>query len=440
MLLCADTAMAANPFEQLLMPGPVARAHEKIEQDCQACHVPFEKKAQDRLCLDCHKPVAGDMAAGQGFHGKTPLMASIPCSDCHDDHKGRDFDMTGLNRSSFPHDYTDFALRGAHRTVACADCHQEGKRWAEAPQRCFACHKADDQHAGNLGQECQSCHKTSAWKDLQPFDHGKTRFPLKDKHAAVACIACHVGEVYKGIGTDCASCHAIDDVHRTRFGADCKSCHNEKAWSPAKFDHGKHTPFPLKGAHATAQCSACHGDELLRPLATACFDCHKAQDVHHGSLGSDCASCHNETGWRTKIRFDHDLTRFPLSGLHAAVACEACHVSQSYKDAKTDCASCHKADDVHLGRFTARCESCHTASGWTRVSFDHGRDTTFKLTGKHATAACYSCHAAKNVADASLPKDCFSCHAKQDVHRGKFGTNCASCHSTTAFSPAVIRP
>ena len=439
MVLGTLRSEAANTLEKLLMPGPVATAHAKIEDNCDACHTPFAKDTQDGLCLQCHKPVKADIDKRKGFHGLSPLAKGVACNLCHDDHKGRDFDMVQLNRTLFDHRMADFTLDGAHASVPCAGCHDSGRRLAEAPLTCSGCHKADEPHKGNLGQECQSCHRVTTWRDVIAFDHGTTRFALKGAHQTVACAACHLGEAYKGIATACNGCHAIQDVHLTRFGTNCQSCHAETAWKPAKFDHDKQSRFPLKGAHATAKCEDCHGSSVLAKIGTACFSCHQAQDVHKAQLGPACGDCHAATAWKADVVFDHGLTRFPLSGLHAVVACEGCHETAAFKDATLTCASCHTGDDVHLGRFTGSCESCHSANGWTRVSFDHSEQTSFALTGKHAKTACYACHTQKNVRDASLPETCFSCHAREDVHRGKFGKNCAQCHDTSSFSTAYIR-
>ena len=430
---------AANSLEKLLMPGPVAEGHAKIEEKCDACHTPFSQDTQDGLCLDCHKPVKTDVGKGRGFHGLSPLMKGVACNLCHDDHKGRDFDMVQLNRTLFDHRRTDFPLSGAHADVPCASCHEAPKRFAEAPLTCFGCHKADEPHKGNLGQDCQSCHGVTTWFDTAAFDHAKNRFPLKGAHRTVVCASCHLGEVYKDVTKDCNGCHAIQDVHEARFGTNCFSCHTEQAFKPAKFDHDTQSKFPLTGAHATAKCTSCHGSEVLAKIETSCFSCHQAQDVHKAQLGSQCGACHVTTAWRSDVMFDHGLTQFPLSGLHTVVACQGCHASPAYKDAELSCASCHSTDDVHQGRFTSDCASCHTANDWNRVSFDHGKQTRFALTGKHAKAACYACHVQKNVTDASLPETCFSCHAKEDVHRGKFGKNCAQCHDTSTFSTAFIR-
>ena len=222
---------AANSLEKLLMPGAVAKAHAKTENNCDACHTPFSKDTQDGLCLDCHKPVKADIDSHRGFHGKNPLMKGASCNLCHDDHKGRDFDMVPLNRALFDHRLTDFTLTGPHADVPCAGCHATGKKFAESPLTCFGCHQADEPHKGNLGKECETCHRVSTWRDTIAFDHSRTQFDLKGAHKTVACASCHLGEVYKGVATTCNACHAIQDVHQTRFGPACESCHTEEAWT-----------------------------------------------------------------------------------------------------------------------------------------------------------------------------------------------------------------
>src|SRR5512137_2057552 len=81
-LLIPGTAAAAS-LESLVMPGPVISGHAKVEDDCKACHDPFDAAAQQGLCLDCHEPVAKDIAAKTGFHGRNPEAATAPCKSCH---------------------------------------------------------------------------------------------------------------------------------------------------------------------------------------------------------------------------------------------------------------------------------------------------------------------------------------------------------------------
>lgn len=432
-------AVAQNAIEQLLSPGPLIEGHAKLEQDCNACHKPFSKEQQDTLCLDCHKPVKSDIAQSQGFHGKSQDVKDTKCSFCHSDHKGREFKAAAVDIGLFDHRTSDFTLQGRHALVPCSACHVSGKKWREAAHDCFSCHGANEPHRGNLGKTCETCHAETGWRPAKAFDHNKTKFPLKDKHEKVICQACHIGEIYKGVPVDCNGCHKIQDVHQTKFGTDCASCHTTTGWKQAKFNHDTSTHFPLKGAHATAKCESCHGDDLLKKLPLACFDCHKKQDVHHQKLGKQCETCHNSVAWRSDVRFDHGLTNYPLIGLHVPVACESCHKDQEFSGAPTACSACHSKDDTHQGRFTSRCESCHSANGWRRVAFDHGKQTKFPLTGAHAKVACYTCHQSRNVVDASLPTNCYSCHKKQDVHRSAYGLECGRCHTTSTFKTAIIR-
>ena len=434
----ATASLAQNTIENLVMPGELATPHMKLEADCSSCHTAFKKAVQSTLCADCHKPIKQDIAAGKGFHGRNAQVKVSACAGCHADHQGRDFKMAPLASVVFDHAQTDFELQGAHGRVSCGECHATGKKFAEAPHACFDCHKTDQPHLGNLGEKCGSCHGTETWNRTKVFDHGKTSFALKGAHAKVACMSCHVGEVYEDLPSTCASCHAIQDVHAGRFGAECASCHSVEKWRPASFDHDKLTSFPLAGAHAKATCASCHGSDVTRKISANCFECHREQDVHKAQLGAACGDCHKTVAWRKNVTFDHSLTSFPLTGLHTVVACESCHQSAAFKDAKADCFSCHQTNDVHLGRFTSACESCHTAATWTAVSFDHGKNTQFPLTGVHAKLGCNSCHTAQHVTSARLPMTCFDCHKQQDIHRGAFGRNCASCHSTATFKKAVI--
>ena len=181
-------------FEKLVMPGDVVQSHAKYEKTCESCHEAFSKKAQRRLCLECHKEIATSISAKTGFHGKSPGIATAECKTCHTDHKGRKADIVQLDTETFNHVLTDFQLLGAHKSVLCSDCHAKGEKFRSAPSTCFACHKADDAHKGALGQDCGSCHNENAWRKPKSFDHSKTRFPLNGAHERVQCAVCHVGE------------------------------------------------------------------------------------------------------------------------------------------------------------------------------------------------------------------------------------------------------
>jgi hypothetical protein len=226
----------------------------------------------------------------------------------------------------------------------------------------------------------------------------------------------------------------LQDVHGGRYGSQCETCHRPEKWDAVHFDHDKHTKFALKGEHRETKCDACHKGDLYREkLSTTCFSCHRKDDPHKGQLGAKCATCHNESGWRHKVVFNHDRTHFPLIGLHGLVLCEACHQSPSFKDAPSKCASCHE-DSYHENRFGNECDLCHRPTGWKLWRFNHNAQTDYPLTGAHERVKCHLCHEQNvNARAVELSTKCYSCHAKDDPHYGLLGKNCGFCHTTDTF-------
>jgi hypothetical protein len=276
-----------------------------------------------------------------------------------------------------------------------------------------------------------------AWKTTR-FSHARdTKFELKGKHQLARCESCHTGMLYQEkTPTACVACHRNDDNkkgHQGRFGDKCESCHVERSWTTTTFDHGLVTRYTLRGKHAQLTCVSCHkGFVYKEKLATACIACHRKDDKHNGQLGTQCESCHNEASWK-QTRLDHGLTRFPLLGKHAKVACKDCHTTAQFKDAKTDCYSCHRKDDKHKLRLGTLCEQCHNPRSWKQWDFDHNRRTTFVLDGKHRGLDCLACHRVPIKGRASLPTACASCHGEDDAHHGAFGRQCDRCHVTSSF-------
>jgi hypothetical protein len=414
------------------MPGPLIERHAKLEKECGSCHEPFSRQSQPKLCLACHKDVAADRDQKQGFHGRNPEAGKQDCKHCHTDHKGRKADIVLLDRNTFNHSFTDFELKGGHRTARCESCHKPAVKFRDAPQRCFDCHKSLDPHKARLGENCASCHSEEGWRRVKAFDHDKTRFPLDGAHAKVGCATCHAGEVYKNLETTCIACHRLQDAHAGRFGTKCETCHSPAQWKKTTFNHDK-TKFPLRGGHVKVKCDTCHtGDLYATKLSTTCVSCHKKDDPHKGQLGARCEQCHNETNWRQKVVFDHDITRFPLIGRHAILPCEECHRTASFKDASRNCSSCHK-DRHHEGRLGQNCAQCHNPNGWSRWRFDHATQTRYPLTGAHRGLQCHACHATKNAVKIAPPQNCYSCHSNDDAHQGNFGRSCERCHTTSSF-------
>jgi hypothetical protein len=388
---------------------------------CGTCHLPGKKfRETSSACVDCHRadePHAGKLGSD--------------CGSCHE---------TGTwSRTRFDHDKTRFALRDAHVEVTCLACHF-GNRYAGTPSRCAACHSPDDVHAGSRGPDCAACHNTAAWKHSR-YDHAKeTGFALTGVHSRLDCKSCHTtADLKDPLPRECVGCHRAVDVHASRFGETCDNCHGSDGWKPQTFDHVRDGQFELEGVHARLDCHACHTATVTeQKLGSGCIDCHRTTDVHAGQLGTDCAGCHGVEAWRNDLEFEHDLTTFPLVGLHVAVPCHQCHVARSYKDAAGECQACHERDDRHRGALGADCEACHSPSGWGLWDFDHEQVTGFALLGAHAGATCDGCH--KQPPDqVKLAGDCASCHMQDDVHLGQFGRQCQRCHGISTFKGARLQ-
>lgn len=436
LLVALAPPLLAQSLESVISPGELIRGHAKFDDQCSDCHVRFDRKAQDGRCMDCHKDIGADVRGKSGYHGRLKPQA---CRSCHTDHKGREAQIADFDKKQFDHAQTDFALRGKHQQTECDKCHLAGKKYREAAPGCNDCHKKDDVHKGSLGPKCADCHTEQNWKEAR-FDHDKTRFALKDKHADVKCTGCHKDNQFKDTPLACVACHKKDDDgkkgHKGQFGEKCESCHNARSWKESTFNHDTDTKYLLRGKHKSATCASCHTGHLYKvKLSQECYACHKKDDKHKESLGKNCGSCHTERDWKERARFDHDKTDFPLLGKHAKVECKDCHKSLMFKEAPKDCYGCHKKDDKHERTLGEKCADCHTEKDWKNTSgrFDHDK-TEFQLRNAHAdkNLKCSACH--KDLRSMrKTPLDCYSCHRTDDKHEGQEGRKCEACHGDRSW-------
>ena len=392
-----------------------------IDVKCDKCHINGKYKDTPKTCVACHKK--DDEKAHKGKLG-------TDCAKCHSE---KDWKTT-----KFDHDKTNFKLLGKHDEVKCDKCHID-KKYKDTPKLCNSCHKKDDDkaHKGKFGPKCETCHTERDWKEIL-FDHEKkTKFPLLGKHRApLKCVSCHKGDLYKDkLQMTCVSCHKKDDdkAHKGNFGPKCESCHTERDWKEILFDHAKQTKYPLLGKHRPpVKCVACHKGDLYKDkLQTTCISCHEKDDKHKGQEGKKCETCHSEQDWK-KTSFKHNtMSKFPLLGGHGLVECKKCHAGPTFKDAKSECFSCHAKDDekIHKRRLGTECQECHNVRSWKSWDFDHDK-TDFKLTGPHKNIFdCYKCHQRPMDGKVKASKTCGGCHDRDDVHNGDFGPQCDRCHN-----------
>ncbi len=405
------------------------------------CHTPTNIRDQAVITLlreHPHRSFLGLSPACSACHASPhPPNFSKDCSSCHSAKGWKEI-------AHFDHSSTRFPLEGRHAAVPCEKCHNEpqtdnGKRTMPGPKSfadCTPCHQSP--HSGGLNaKECRSCHSAGRWDGAmqKPFDHSLTRFILRGRHAAIRCEGCHKGPAefsrrFRPAFRTCTDCH--EDAHHGQFLAayknDCSRCHTEQAYTPSTFDIARHvaTRFPLTGAHAAVPCRQCHrgsadNGPAFRFAALTCESCHR--DVHGGKMkapdGNGCRSCHSTERWKP-ARFDHSPTGFPLTGKHMEISCSACHTEfPELRSHPADCESCHS--DRHAAQFASegrtQCERCHSTDSWHGLVFNHQTQSSFPLTGKHASLTCSQCHHQETVGSVSvvrykpLKTDCSACHA-----------------------------
>ncbi len=477
-----------------ISPGPLSKAHQSLNgsTQCSTCHQ-FGTSAPTFKCLECHKEIAGNLAANHGYHAQLGMKNpnGKDCVRCHLEHNGEDFSLVHWETSfkQFDHRLTGYPLVDKHSSVACEKCHTPANMvpamrsliqkknltasFMGLSRDCVTCHT--DVHKGQLGPTCQSCHNLTDWKQAKQFDHSKTKYPLTGMHAQVACEKCHFPSgpdkttKFAGIKFDtCVSCHT--DPHKGEFKGTCETCHTTAGWKKVnasmQFDHSK-TKYPLIGLHLKVGCAECHvGGDFKKTLAFAqCANCH-APDPHKGQFQAragkgECSECHTVEGWKPSLFTvkEHATSHYTLEGKHASVACDKCHIPAGkdtrYKVKFAACLDCHQ--DAHDKQFAAaphlnRCEDCHTVKDFHRSTFTIAKhkDTHFQLTGAHVAVACAECHKAGlgGRTDKILPfhfaeSACAACHT--DPHKGEFqdrmaqkradGTplGCEACHNTRSW-------
>lgn len=300
---CHQTAgwdrVAEDRFDHGVTAFPLAGAHVSIGcTDCHRAGAPLRVAGFER-CATCH----ADEHLGQ-FAGRDDGGA---CDSCHTVER-----FVPAVFTEDDHARSRFALTGLHRGVPCIECHQQtsyrrqsdGQVVETAEFRfeslaCVECHADPHEDTADrwLAEDgCAACHSDAGWA-VPVFDHSSTDFALEAGHREVACGKCHDAPerteerrplVLEGVSTACGACH--EGPHGGQFeerAGGCASCHTAVRWADLLFDHDRDSAFALGGAHARAECGACHLAEApdLSPLTVNTF-------VRYTPLPTTCEGCH----------------------------------------------------------------------------------------------------------------------------------------------------
>ena len=170
-----------------------------------------------------------------------------------------------------------------------------------------------------------------------------------------------------------------------------------------------------------------------------------AQKSPHIRLNFPCETCHNTQQWDS-VRFNHEQTKFPLTGQHVKLDCKDCHNLKNFSDVIPACNSCHT--DIHHDRLYPDCDRCHTTQNWILLDFYKAHaSTSMPILGSHAQLDCQACH--RGAVDGEwrrLRSNCYDCHrtdylsAQNPVHSDlNFGLICEDCHSQISWNPALFQ-
>ena len=499
-----------------------------IKVKCETCHVVGKKKRRRGIykwknlkknkCIACHKD--------QHKNKFSKKMRKKECLECHtvDDWKIK----------YFKHKITGFKLEGKHKKTKCSKCHIQKNKykklkikdwvWKGQKKNCVACHK--DYHGfGNKKSKrfnklrnCKSCHQQENWKDDIDFDHNyDTKWKITGKHKKLACFQCHLPagqklnlSYKKGRITpfskknakvniirsyhwahlkkdSCKSCHKSPHLKTFKpalLKKKCSECHNTSNWHKIRrkginFNHNLDTDFKITGKHKKLDCNKCHlknGREFFKfrnAEKQYCISCHK--NIHLNQFSKKfnnkaCIECHTTKSFKKLKKFDHNKTKFKLTGKHKRFSqkCSKCHIKTKkllikkppvkaglYRFKFEDegfCESCHANEhkkQFHKKFSSLSCTECHITKTFRKIKkFDHNR-SRFELKGKHKKLKCTKCHIDTKARFKHRPRrkkkqfifnnitrsECSICH--KDVHKGTFGQSCSECHNNKSWKSTV---
>ena len=306
--------------------------------------------------------------------------------------------------------------------------------------------------------ECETCHTTETFAEVE-FDHSElTQFPLEGRHTGVNCTSCHDLKDFAVAKNDCASCHT--DIHEAKLGDDCIRCHSPQSWNRFDiFDIHEETNFPIMGRHSMLDCESCHFGFPIGDLShtdSRCIACHETDylevsnpDHVFGGFSTDCESCHQMNKFRPALFPDHNVY-FPIfSGEHKGEwnSCNSCHTTPG-SFTQFPCLECHEhrqpaMDGVHAGMAgyaynSPDCYICHPR-GKAEDFTAHDQQFFPIFSGRHSGTwdNCSICH------ETPLDRRVFSClnchdHRQSEmdlVHAGMTGyvytsNDCLTCHPT----------
>jgi hypothetical protein len=377
--------------KRTFQPGPLARAHALLQDDCRACHADAFQTA--------HR-----LAPGNEHRRSVPDVA---CRLCH---------------TVGPHDEVG-------PPSACAECHREHRgreRLARVPdQYCLRCHADLHDPTGRLdGDALRITGFPVRHPPVAPrTDPGQLRF----NHAAHLRPEGTPSPDRNRVRLDCATCHVPDDAGRymrpVHYADHCATCHPLSVRAAGSggdsvvrsaLEGFARQPAPHQGPQAVRAALRERLSALLRDVPVLPGPAPSPRFLARRPLPLGAVV------WQRAQRplTDAEQRRY--------VEDQLAHIERRLYDHAGGCAHCHveqrPADGTRPpGRLPAYEPTRLPAQWWPHARFRHAA---------HRTLDCGECHPAagsQHTSDVLLPglDTCARCHDRRAVARN----DCTECHS-----------
>ena len=291
------------------------------------CHVNGQFAGTPTECSGCHLPDFQKTANPNHSTAGFPTT----CAACH---------TTTQWRAKFDHNKTKFALTGSHASARAPSATSTGS--SRARHDCAGCHLPDFQKTTNPNHvsagfptTCTTCHTTTQWQ-AGAFNHNKTKFALTGRHSSNLRLVPRQRAVHWNYDRLCRLPLArfpedgeSQSQHR-RVPNHVRRMSHDDAVAGAVFNHDDQVPA---NGQAHGSMHAVPRERPVRRAPTDCAGCHlpdfqKTTNPNHVSAGfpTTCTTCHND-GAMARASFDHNKTKFALTGSHSSAQCAQCHVN-----------------------------------------------------------------------------------------------------------------
>jgi hypothetical protein len=410
-------------------PGPLAEVHALWDDQCEACHIPFEPikathlpvvakgaRPADERCRNCH--------AGAPHHPTASTMAD-GCADCHHEHAGRNASLVRLPDFNCVECHANLAEHSAAKPVYR---NVEGFDLNHHPDFRLIREKASDpghlkfNHQLHMSPGMHVAGKADpnwTFAKLSPEDRGRYRLPgQRDTDRVVL---------------ECGSCHSLSPTSTNAFPgghyagsgymqpvtykSHCRACHPLTV-EPARGDqpaidvtHGQSTAIVHRrlaedylGRYLASQGSLLDARVEITPLPGKPLP-EEAARVRNVINSRVLAAEKTLYQGQQSCGLCHELK--PTGGMQLA---EALTVGQAPRldILKTDVPAFwfQSATFNHIAHQSMHCRDCHAAAyADSPAASTHSSDLMIP-----GIANCVQCHAPRSAEAGGARYDCTECH------------------------------